>query len=96
MAREESSIDLPSGVPRGLFSSSLAYPDAQAGAEVEGQADVADGCDVLVAGQVFRLAVDRDPGNPLVAAADIDIGVSVLVPVSGVNSVNSPCWPLRG
>src|SRR5580698_2181081 len=74
--------------PRRLFSCSLAYPDAQAGAEVERQADVTDGRDVLVAGQVFRLAVEGDPGNPLVAAADVDVGIAVVeVPVGQEQAV---------
>ena len=56
----------------------LADYDPQAHTEVEGQAWVANGGDVLVVGQVFSLAVNGEARQKLEAAAEIDFGVAVI------------------
>ncbi len=62
-------------VPR-LFC--LADLDAESCAKIHGQADVTDGSDVLVAGQVFCLCIDAEPGRPLIAAAEVKLGIAVI------------------
>ena len=37
---------------------------------------MSDGSDVPVAGQVFRLAVDAQPGEQLVTCAEVQLGVT--------------------
>jgi hypothetical protein len=51
---------------------------AQAGAECEGKAGIADGRDVLVVEKILSLRVDIEPGEPLVAAAEVEFGVAVV------------------
>src|SRR5271157_2151846 len=61
---------------------SLGPLDAQARAEVKGQAGIADGGDVLIVGEVFRLAVNAQPWKQFVAGAQIQLGVTeVQIPV---------------
>ncbi len=49
---------------------------AQAGAKCEGKAGIADGRDVLVVEKIFSLRIDINPGEPLVACAEIELGVA--------------------
>src|ERR1035437_79757 len=66
----------PRGLDGNLLVAGLGPLDAQAGAEGEGQAGIADGGDVPVAGEVLRLAIDTQPGEQFVACAQVQLGVA--------------------
>ena len=52
--------------------------EAKTGADVKGQAGVADGRDVLIVEQIFSLGIDVHPGEQLEAAAQIEFCVSIV------------------
>ena len=51
---------------------------AQAGANREGKAGIADGRDVLIVEKILGLRVDVEPIQQLIAAADVELGVAVI------------------
>ena len=60
------------------MSAAGAPAKAQAGAKCEWKAGKADGRDVPVVEKIFSLRVDVKPSEPLVAAAEIELGVAVV------------------
>ncbi len=61
-----------------FLKAGFSHLDPQPQAEVERQAGVADRGYVLVAGEVFGLSVDRHARKELVAAAEVDLGETVV------------------
>ena len=51
---------------------------AQASANREGKAGIADGRDVLIVEKILGLRVDVEPIQQLVAASDVELGVAVV------------------
>ena len=62
----------------GSMTAARAPATAKACADVERQAGVADGRDVLVVEQILSLGVDVHPFKQLEAAAQIELGVAVV------------------
>ena len=61
---------------RRLLAEGLGPLDPQAGAHGEWRAGIADGGDVLIVGEVFRLGINVQPLQQLEAAAQVQLGVA--------------------